>query len=434
MKKSILLITFILLAASLFSQTSIGWGNLQWPFSISVVVGDTTENIYGQVWMGGVTDSLGQGAGITAELGYGADGSTPDGTWTWFTATYFGDDTSGNNDEYVYNLVCSMAAGSYDYTYRYHYTGDVDYYYAIEIGDLTVNSVPPPTYDVTFQVDMQNQTVSADSVHIAGSFQGWNPSGTVLTDPDLDDIYTVTLELEAGTYQFKYVNGNDWGQDESVPGECAVGSNREVTTPAADTTLTVVCYGECGPCTPLTDQDVTVTFQVYMGGLDPAWYQGAVSVQGSLDSLDWNAGSNLLTDPDEDLMYTGEVIIPAGTFPYGEYKFTRNDSARAWYWEDSLNRPFTVDDSSPTQTIDMNYWNDSMPIPQNITTEIDDADVIITWDPVFGADYYNVHRSTDPYDNFGSAINLLPIGSTTYTDTGASSGTKYFYHVKAFTN
>ena len=428
MKKSVLFILFVLFTISLFG-TSIGWGNLQWPYSISIVHGDTTENIYGQVWMSGVTDSPGMGAGITAELGYGADGSTPDSTWTWLTATYFGD--SGSNDEYIYNLVCSMAAGLYDYTYRYHYTGDTDYYYAAEIGDLTVNLAPPPTYDVTFQVDMQNQTVSGDSVHIAGSFQGWDPAATVLTDPDLDDVYTVTLELESGTYQFKYINGNSWGQDESVPEECAVGGNRSTTTPEADTTLTVVCYGECGACTPLTDQDVTVTFQVYMGNLDPAWYQGGVSVQGSIDSLDWNEGSNMLTDPDEDMIFTGEVIIPAGTFPNGEYKFTRNDSARAWYWEDSNNRPFTVDDSGTTQTLDMNYWNDVMPVPQNITVEIVDGDAQINWESVFGADTYNVYRSVDPYGDFGTPINLLPIGGTTYTDNNITAETKYFYQVKA---
>ena len=78
MKKYGLVILFVLITISLFSQTSIGWGNMQWPPTISIVHGDTTESIYGQVWMSGVTDSPGMGAGIIAECGYGADGSAPD--------------------------------------------------------------------------------------------------------------------------------------------------------------------------------------------------------------------------------------------------------------------------------------------------------------------------------------------------------------------
>ena len=117
MKRTTMFIVVLgLFSLNLFS-TSIDWGNLQWPFNISVVQGETTENIYGQVWMEGVTDSQGEGIGITAELGYGADGSTPDASWTWIASEYFNDD--GNNDQYAITLECTMATGNYDYSYRY---------------------------------------------------------------------------------------------------------------------------------------------------------------------------------------------------------------------------------------------------------------------------------------------------------------------------
>ena len=35
---------------------------------------------------------------------------------------------------------------------------------------------------VTLTVDMSNQTVSPDGVHVAGSFQGWDPGATPMTD------------------------------------------------------------------------------------------------------------------------------------------------------------------------------------------------------------------------------------------------------------
>ena len=49
--------------------------------------------------------------------------------------------------------------------------------------------------NVTFQVNMSTQSVSANGVRIAGNFQGWNPSTTLMTDPDNDGIYTVTLPI-----------------------------------------------------------------------------------------------------------------------------------------------------------------------------------------------------------------------------------------------
>ena len=72
------------------------WANLQWPPSGSVCLGGTFD-VYGQVYEAGVTDSSGQGAGISVEFGYSSSNTDPS-TWTsWSTATYNVD--SGNNDE-----------------------------------------------------------------------------------------------------------------------------------------------------------------------------------------------------------------------------------------------------------------------------------------------------------------------------------------------
>jgi len=47
-------------------------------------------------------------------------------------------------------------------------------------------------YMVTLRLDMSQQMVSADGVHVAGSFQGWDPAGTSMTTPGLD-LYEYTL-------------------------------------------------------------------------------------------------------------------------------------------------------------------------------------------------------------------------------------------------
>ena len=55
---------------------------------------------------------------------------------------------------------------------------------------------------VTLQVDMNEQTVSADGVHVAGEFQGWDPMATPLSDDDMDGVWEVTLDLAPGTHQY----------------------------------------------------------------------------------------------------------------------------------------------------------------------------------------------------------------------------------------
>ncbi|MGB2189788.1 MAG: hypothetical protein ACPH0C_02005, partial [Flavobacteriales bacterium] len=93
---------------------------------------------------------------------------------------------------------------------------------------------------VTFQVDMNNETVSADGVHIAGGFQGWDPAATMMSDDDMDGVYEVTVDLPAdSTYEFKFINGMAWDFVEDVPPTCQVevaGNDNRFLTIGADAT------------------------------------------------------------------------------------------------------------------------------------------------------------------------------------------------------
>ncbi len=89
--------------------------NLQWPPSGSIC-STGTYTVYGQVYESGVTNSAGQGSGITVEFGYNGTNSNPS-TWTnWSTASYSID--SGNNDEYLYTFT-PPSSGTFYYTFRY---------------------------------------------------------------------------------------------------------------------------------------------------------------------------------------------------------------------------------------------------------------------------------------------------------------------------
>ena len=109
----------------------------------------------------------------------------------------------------------------------------------------------PPTFDVTFSVDMSTQIVSDSGVHIAGSFQGWDPGANEMTHIG-NKVYEITLPVGEGQLQeYKFVNGNDWPQAENgIPGECSnFDGNREFVGPSMNTVIPTVCFNECGPCT-----------------------------------------------------------------------------------------------------------------------------------------------------------------------------------------
>ena len=101
--------------------------------------------------------------------------------------------------------------------------------------------------DVTFRVDLQYQFVSENGVHIAGSMQGWDPSSTPLSNSNEDNIWEVTLTLLENTvYEYKFINGNSWENDESVFGTCSAGNgNRIVLTTDENMSLPVYIFNSC---------------------------------------------------------------------------------------------------------------------------------------------------------------------------------------------
>ena len=52
------------------------------------------------------------------------------------------------------------------------------------------------------------------TVAIAGDFNGWNPQANILEDSDKDGIWTGTLKLEPGRYEYMFVlDGEKWFPD-----------------------------------------------------------------------------------------------------------------------------------------------------------------------------------------------------------------------------
>lgn len=202
---------------------------------------------------------------------------------------------------------------------------------------LTAGFLSAQTVDITFQVNMNDQTVGSNGVHVAGGFQAaagfpgdWDPATSALTDGNSDGIYELTVTLpQNDTFEYKFVNGNAWGSDESVPGACSVNNNRQLITGTANATTPDVCFGMCIPCPTNVDTfDVTFMVDMSMETVDAAGVH-LVGGFGAAGLPNWDPAGISMTDADNDDVYEATITIWQGTWPF---KFVNGD---AWGKDES---------------------------------------------------------------------------------------------------
>ena len=164
---------------------------------------------------------------------------------------------------------------------------------------------------VTFLVNMQGQTISANGVHIAGNFQSpaWQPGATAMLDTNGDGIYEYTQVLPTGVpVQFKFINGNNWGQDEAAPAACGApnglgGYNRTITPTATELVYGPVCYASCEDCAAPASANVTFAVNMAQQTVSPNGVNVVIVPQfGALISAP-------LADADGDNIYTAIVEL-----------------------------------------------------------------------------------------------------------------------------
>lgn len=261
---------------------------------------------------------------------------------------------------------------------------------------VTVSWASAQTYQVTFQVDMSNEASIADTITVAGNFQAaagyasdWTPGITILTDGNNDSIYDLTVNLPAGSYEYKFINGVAWGADEGVPGACAVNGNRGMNI-SANTTLPLVCFASCNPCVTSVDTvDVTISVDMrYQTIADTISIAG--DFQSQVTGSNWTPGATILTDANNDSIYTATFRLAEGTY---SYKFI---NGVAWGQDESVpsacavnnNREMTIVGPGP-QTIPTVCFATcdsacSAPLPPiNVTFRVDMNNEIVNSGGVF---------------------------------------------------
>ena len=175
------------------------------------------------------------------------------------------------------------------------------------------------TQPVTFEVDMRRHVTGYQGVFIAGDFNGWDGMATPMFDPDGDDIWSVTLNLPLGFYNFRFVNNGT--SYEFPPSECVepVWNDRviEVAYTDGEPMFFSACYASCEAiCEPMPTAQVT--FQVDMSA-QVLSDEGVFMMSNINDNWYVNEYIVAMSDPDGDQIYT--VTLPVSELAMFDYLF-----------------------------------------------------------------------------------------------------------------
>ena len=137
---------------------------------------------------------------------------------------------------------------------------------------------------VTLHVDMSNETVNADGVFLAGSFNGW--ASDVPMNDNGDDTWSATVGVTAmDTIEYKFKNGSDFeGITDTDCTTGGFGNNRRLEVGNMDMEVGLVCFGSCSAC-PLPVAAVTFSVDMSNETLDPEGVRLAGTVTGWADTL-----------------------------------------------------------------------------------------------------------------------------------------------------
>ena len=183
-------------------------------------------------------------------------------------------------------------------------------------------------YSVTFQVDMSEVSDPFTTPEVNGTFNDWCGGCAPMTDDDADNIWQITIDLEAGFYEYKYA-ADTWTIQESLtPGDpCTmttdIFTNRTLDV-SEDMVLEAVCWGSCEACETETTV-YSVTFMVNMNEVSEDFT--TPEVNGTFN--DWCGGCAPMTDDDADNIWQITIDLEEGSY---EYKF----AADTWTIQESL--------------------------------------------------------------------------------------------------
>jgi cyclomaltodextrinase len=179
----------------------------------------------------------------------------------------------------------------------------------LALGLFLLAAVPALAAQVTFS----HQAPGAGGVYLAGEFNGWSDSANPMTNTD--GVWTLTLDLDPGSYQYKFVVDGSWVPDETNPNSTDDGfggQNSLIEVPAGVDKLAAGSGAAVGSkptalAVPGADAaKVAVTFTHEAEGA------GAVYLAGEFNG--WNDSANLMTE--NDGVWTLVMKLEPGDYAY----------------------------------------------------------------------------------------------------------------------
>jgi fibronectin type 3 domain-containing protein len=304
---------------SALPQYTIGWANLQWPPTLTHTISpfNRTDDVYGQVWIDGVTNQPGPTSGLIAQVGFGPEASNPDGNpdWVWEDAAFNVD--AGNNDEFKASLL-PETTGTFDYLYRYSTTNGSNWLYADLNGPVPAGGLPANPGKLTVVASGDSTPPAAptgltvESASPAAVSLSWDPHPD--TDGDL-----------AGFEVYR-----DGGLLATVADSSATSFTDTAVTENANYSYYLLAFDDSfnrsGPSNTVnataTPRTVSVTFNVTV----PEWTPdgSTVYIAGLLDRLDgglpqWDPGGVSLT---QDGPTSWSITLTGAESTQIAYKYT----------------------------------------------------------------------------------------------------------------
>ncbi|RZJ34140.1 MAG: choice-of-anchor D domain-containing protein [Flavobacterium sp.] len=469
------------------SADTVDYADLQSPASGTMTVGGTF-NVYAQVYEPGVTEAAGQGAGITAWIGYSATNQNPNtGTWTWVPATF--NIQSGNNDEYVANIGTGLPVGTYYYASRFLKTGSATYVYGDTAGIWSSTANNGVLTVVTAQeINVQGNSVSivdGDATPSAADFTDFGSvsisSGSVVHTFTIQNTGGTVLTLGANAVSLSATNG------------FSVTSQPATTVAAGGSTTFTITFD------PSTGGAETVTLNIANDDANENPYNFDITGSGSVDApvataatsittTGFNANWNAVAGASSyrlDVYYNSTAAVmsqgfESATFPPTGWTNTgwarsttaadinsgagaatatsntgtlttsavANPTSMSFYLGRSSNttaKTLTVEVSTTSQstgfTTVATFDHSNVPVSSYNQYTVDLS--AYTASPVVYIRFVKASSTASPWrlddivvngqtQSFLAGYNDLNVGNvTTYNVTGITSGTTYFYRVRA---
>jgi hypothetical protein len=402
----------------------IGYAVLQWPKTITITRGDTTETIYGQVYVAGLTDSGAPASAILAQVGFGAQGSDP-GSWTTWKPMAVNPGCCGNNNyEYMGTLRPSVV-GVFDLLVRFSTDNGLTWTYGDQDGFI-LDAVPPePGTDMpgVLTVNASDDTTPpAAPTNLAVTDWGAAFIALAWTAPADPDVAEYGVYRDSG-------DGNGFAEIAQIPAVAdPTYSDGSVVSGISYTYRVTAFDGSLNESAPSNEATkvagpklVDVTFRVHVPDSTPAG--ATVYIPGNIDLLGpWNPGKQPMVDQGGGLWEVTLQILDGTAL---EYKYTRGTWDMVEWWGSivsTANRHATISyGSTGTQLVDdtatdwgsgsddhkaVQYWRD--PLVVSATGEAGGA--VVTFE-----------RNIQPeFGDYSSSV-VVKLGGTTIVGSTAET-------------